>query len=136
MKNIFGLIFFCMCLIIFPQLVYSQQAALVSWQDWGISTWLGFIEFPFLFASIFYSFKTADAFRGSKLGDGAHLLAYGFIIMTLSQVNLQLRTFFELDMLAWIFSPNVSGIVWFLGLIAMWALFAMGVFRIYQSHKQ
>ena len=136
MKNLIGLIFLFMCLVVFPQLGYGQQAALVSWQDWGITTWLGFLKFPFLFASIFYSFRTADVFRGSKLGDGAHLLAYGFIIMALSQINLQFRTFFELDMLAWIFTPHIGEVVWFVGLVAMWLLFTMGVYKIYQSHKQ
>ncbi len=101
----------------------------------GFTQWFGILELPFLLVCIFYSFKTAQTLKGGVFGTGMTYLAWGFIVMAVGHLSLQLINFFGLDIFDWIFSQPLGKVVWFIALMATWGLSAVGFYKIYQASK-
>lgn len=101
----------------------------------GFSQWFGILELPFLLVCIYYSFKTSRTLKGGVFGTGMIYLAWGFLIMAVGHLSLQLINFFGLDIFDWLFSQPLGKVIWFIALMTTWGLSAVGFYKIYHASK-
>lgn len=101
----------------------------------GLSQWFGILELPFLIVCIYYSFKTSQTLKGGVFGTGMIYLAWGFLVMAVGHLSLQLINFFGLDIFDYIFSQPIGKMVWFIALMTTWGLSAVGFYKIYHASK-
>lgn len=100
-----------------------------------ITFWFAILEIPFLLICIYYSFKTAQILKGGILGIGMTFLAWGFLVMGIGHVIMQLKHFFNYDLLQVLFGYNGGAIAWFIALSTTWGLSAFGFYKMYSVGK-
>lgn len=104
--------------------------------NFDIVFWFGILELPFLFVCIFYSFKTAAALKGGVFGSGMNFLAWGFLVMALGHIAMQIHHIFGFDVFRDVFGYIVGNIFWFVALIITWGLSALGFYKIYKASSK
>ena len=101
----------------------------------GLAFWFGVFELPFLFLCIFFAFKTAAALKGGVFAKGMNYMAWGFLVMGIGHLNMQLDHFFNFNLIYEIFGSDVGLVVWFLALVATWSLSGFGFYKIFKASK-
>lgn len=101
----------------------------------NISNWFGIIELPFLLIAVIFGFLTASALKGGIFGRGMSLAAWGFLVMAVGHLHMQVEHFFHLNLFAEIFGNAVGGLVWAIALIITWTLSGLGFYSIYKASK-
>lgn len=97
--------------------------------------WFGILELPFLFLCIYYSFQTARALKGGIFGQGMNYLAWGFLVMAVGHIAMQVQHIFHYDVFRDTFGYMMGNTMWFIALIITWGLSAIGFYRIYKVSK-
>src|SRR5438270_12547596 len=115
-------------------LLQVSNASIVS-QGFRLSYWSGFMELPFLFISVVFAFATASALKGGKFGKGMNLIAWGFLIMAIGHLHMQVEHFYGYNILKALCGEIGGTIAWFIALIITWGLSGLGFYSILKSSK-
>ena len=129
-------------LLVFALLVLSSTLSFASdGQDHGghqfdLVFWFGLLELPFLGLCVFYSFKTAAALKGGIFGKGMQYLAWGFLVMAVGHLAMQVHHIFHFDVFRDLMGDLLGNIFWFIALMTTWGLSAVGFYSIYKVSKK
>lgn len=96
----------------------------------------GIFELPILFLCVYYSFQTAKALKGGIFGQGMNYLAWGFLVMAVGHIAMQIHNVFHYDVFRDPFGPTLGNVLWFVALIITWGLSAYGFYSIYKVSKK
>ncbi len=99
------------------------------------SFWFGVMELPFLLICVVFAFMTANALKGGKFGKGMNLMAWGFLVMAVGHLHMQIDHFFHFNLFRTIFGGPGGALAWFLALVATWLLSAAGYYSMYKAGK-
>lgn len=100
-----------------------------------LDQWFSLLELPFLFICIYYAFKTANVLKGGVFGKGMRLMAWGFLVMAVGHLNMQLMHHFNFDIFTQLFGETGGKVGWFIALVITWGLSGLGFYSIYESSK-
>lgn len=95
----------------------------------------GLFELPFLFIAVFFAFRVATKLKGGAFGTGMQLLAWGFVVMAVGHLHMQIQHYTGINLFGSIFGEFGGDLVWVLALAVTWALSAYGFQRIYTAAK-
>ena len=98
-----------------------------------VSKWFSVMELPFLFISVFFAFSTANALKGGKFGRGMLLLAWGFLVMAVGHLHMQIEHFYGYNVFRSLLGDTVGNIAWFVALIITWGFSGLGFYSIYRT---
>ncbi len=115
-------------------LLQSSPAALAT-TAYNFSYWFGVMEFPFLFISVFFAFSTSRALKGGRFGKGMNLLAWGFLVMAIGHLHMQLEHFYGINLFKLLLGQLSGSIAWFIALVVTWGLSGLGFYSIYKASK-
>lgn len=101
-----------------------------------MNTWFGLVELPFLFICMYYAFKTATTLKGGIFGKGMSLMAYGFLVMGVGHLHMQIEHFLGINIFNHLLGETIGSIVWFLALVTTWLLSGCGFYQIYNVSKK
>lgn len=96
-------------------------------------TMFGLFELPFLFIAVFFAFRVAFKLRGGAFGVGMLFLAWGFLVMAIGHLSMQVQRYTHIDPFASLFGPMFGDIFWIVALMITWTLSAYGFQRIYRA---
>lgn len=116
-------------------IAYAQGHEGHAEKELGLDFWFGLLELPFLIVCVVYAFLTAGQMKGGKFGSGMNLLAWGFIVMAVGHMHMQIDHFFGVNIFNNIFGESLGSIIWVTALIVTWTLSALGFVRIYKASK-
>src|ERR1700743_2404003 len=115
-------------------LLQANNAASISHAA-NASYWFGVMELPFLFIAVFFAFMTAYALRGGKFGKGMMFMAWGFLVMAVGHLHMQIEHYYGINIFKTLLG-NISGsIAWFAALIVTWGLSGLGFWSIYKASR-
>lgn len=97
--------------------------------------WFGLLEVPFLLFVIILSFVVANSLKGGKFGSGMSLLAWGFLVMAIGHIHMQVEHITGYNLFNTIFGAFGGKIAWFTALIITWGLTAWGFIKIYKASR-
>lgn len=97
--------------------------------------WFGVMELPFLFISVFFAFMTAYALRGGKFGKGMTFMAWGFLVMAVGHLHMQIEHYYGFNLFKSLLGQLSGSIAWFVALIVTWGLSGLGFWSIYKASK-
>ncbi len=95
----------------------------------------GFLEIPFLILCIYFAFRTAIVLRGGIFGRGMALLAWGFFVMAVGHVHMQLEHVLHVNLFESLLGHTAGNAVWIVALILTWALSGIGFYQIYAASR-
>jgi hypothetical protein len=101
----------------------------------GPTQWFALFEIPVLCMTIFFSFLTADALKGGLLGRGMNLVAWGFLVMAVGHLHMQVEHLFHYNLFTGLFGKPGGSIAWFTALTITWGLLGVGFYSIYKASK-
>jgi hypothetical protein len=101
----------------------------------SLKTWFGILEFPFLFVCVFFAFQTATALKGGTFGKGMNQLAWGFLVMAVGHLHMQLDHFMGVNLFNELLGETLGMIAWFSALVVTWGLSGLGFYTIYKASK-
>ncbi len=93
----------------------------------------GLIELPFLIIAIVFSFLTAKRLKGGRFGSGMQLLAWGFLIMAVGHLHMQVDSLYNFNLFNTLLGNTGGRAAWFIALVATWGLSALGFLKIYKA---
>lgn len=128
-------VIFFIILISISSSIVAQEHLNHGQKELGLDFWFGLLEIPFLILCVVYAFLTAAQMRGGRFGSGMNLLAWGFIVMAVGHIHMQIDHFFGTNLFNNIFGESIGSIIWVTALIITWTLSAIGFIRIYKSSK-
>ena|SRR5688500_2650860 len=99
----------------------------------NLGYWFSVMELPFLFISVFFAFSTANALKGGKFGRGMLLLAWGFLVMAVGHLHMQVEHFYGFNLFKSVMGETAGNIMWLVALIITWGFSGMGFYSIYRS---
>jgi hypothetical protein len=97
--------------------------------------WFGVMELPFLFISVFFAFLTAYALRGGKFGKGMTYMAWGFLVMAVGHLHMQIEHYYGVNIFQALLGSVSGSIAWFVALIVTWGLSGLGFWSIYKASR-
>jgi len=109
--------------------------AMSSGQAYNTGYWFGIMELPFLLISVFFAFLTANSLKGGKSGKGMTLMAWGFLVMAIGHLHMQIDHYYGFNLFHHLFGQLGGSIAWFAALILTWGLSGLGFYSIYKSSK-
>ena len=95
----------------------------------------GFLEIPFLILCIYFAFRTAGVLRGGIFGRGMGMLAWGFFVMAVGHLHMQMEHLLGLNLFVWALGDRIGGAIWIVALMLTWALSGIGFYRIYSASR-
>jgi|SRR5579872_5915522 len=101
----------------------------------AMNYWFGVMELPFLFIAVLFAFLTAYALRGGKFGKGMTYMAWGFLVMAIGHLHMQIEHYYGINIFKSVFGQMNGSIAWFVALIVTWGLSGMGFYSIYKASK-
>ena len=111
----------------------SEVIASGSKENFNLAIWFGLLEFPFLILCIFYCFKTSAVLRGGIFGKGMKYLAWGFVVMAVGHIAMQIHHICGFDVFRDVLGHLFGSLLWFVALSITWGLSAIGFYRIYTA---
>lgn len=99
----------------------------------GGPDWLALVELPVLATAVVFGFLTAGALRGGRLGTGMILIAWGFLVMAVGHLHMQMQAVFGFDLFHALFGSAGGHGVWVAVLVVTWSLTATGFYRLYRA---
>lgn len=97
--------------------------------------WFGLMELPFLAICVVFAFMTANVLKGGKFGKGMKLMAWGFLVMSIGHLHMQIDHFYNFNLFRSIFGSTGGALGWFLALVVTWLLSAVGYYSMYKAGK-
>ncbi len=122
-------------LFLMTQTLFAQEHNIHSGNTMGAEQIFGLLEMPFLAIALVFSFLTATRLKGGKFGSGMTLLAWGFVVMALGHLHMQIAHIFNYNIFKNIFGGTLGNYIWFFALILTWGLSALGFYKIYKASK-
>lgn len=101
----------------------------------GLGFWFGVMELPFLFICVIFAFMTAGALKGGKFGKGMKLMAWGFVVMAVGHLHMQVDHFFHFNLFSLLFGEIGGAAAWFFALVVTWLLSAAGFYSMFKAGK-
>lgn len=95
----------------------------------------GLLELPFLAAAVFLAFLVAIKLRGGAFGRGMQYLAWGFVVMAIGHVHMQIEYYTGVNLLDSVLGVRVGNAIWILALVVTWGLSAYGFLQVYWAAK-
>jgi hypothetical protein len=99
----------------------------------GDTGFFGLLELPFLFTAVFFAFRVAAKLEGGAFGSGMLFLAWGFLVMAIGHLVMQIERFTHVNLLASLLGPTLGDVTWVVVLAITWSLSAYGFLRIYRA---
>ena len=122
--------------VLFATPAWAQEHAhSASEMTYNINFWFGLLEFPFLFLCVFFAFKTASALKGGVFGKGMNLMAWGFLVMAVGHLHMQVDHFFSFNLFNTLLGNIGGSLAWFIALVVTWTLSGLGFYNIYKASK-
>ncbi|MDY8133967.1 hypothetical protein [Aquimarina sp. 2201CG5-10] len=115
--------------------VFAQNHNANASSELGVEQIFGLLEMPFLAIALVFSFLTATRLKGGKFGSGMALLAWGFVVMALGHLHMQIAHIFNYNIFQNVFGETAGNYIWFIALILTWGLSALGFYKIYKASK-
>lgn len=78
-------------------LIIEQEHMHTSEMPFGSEQLFGLLELPFLIVAVIFSFLTASRLKGGKFGNGMALLAWGFVIMAIGHLCMQIDHIYNVN---------------------------------------
>jgi hypothetical protein len=100
------------------------------------SYWFGVLELPFLFISVVFAFLTAYALRGGRFGKGMRFMAWGFLVMAVGHLHMQIEHFYGVNLFKDYLGTFAGSLAWFVALVVTWGLSGLGFWSIYKAASQ
>ncbi|MBQ4820212.1 hypothetical protein [Aquimarina sp. MMG016] len=122
-------------LLLTSQVLLAQEHTSHSTQELGAQEIFGLLEMPFLAIALIFSFLTATRLKGGKFGSGMTILAWGFVVMALGHLHMQIAHIFNYNIFKNLFGETAGNYIWFIALILTWGLSALGFYKIYKASK-
>lgn len=97
--------------------------------------WFGLLEVPFLLFVVILSFVVANSLKGGKFGAGMSLLAWGFLVMAIGHIHMQIEHITDINLFRAALGNAGGKIAWFLALFLTWGLTAYGFIKIYKASR-
>ena len=136
-KHLFQIFFFFIFfLLLHTNLLAQENMPGHSHGSFDLVLWFGILELPFLFLCVYYSFRTAAALKGGIFGKGMTYLAWGFLVMAVGHMAMQINHVFAYDVFRDPMGDTIGSILWFTALIVTWTLSAVGFYSIYKVSKK
>ena len=88
--------------------------------------WFGIMELPFLLITIVFAFRTARALKGGAFGKGMAFMAWGFLVMAVGHLHMQVKHFMGHDLFAMTLGTQGGMVAWFIALVTTWLLSLLG----------
>jgi hypothetical protein len=101
----------------------------------NLSYWFGVMEIPFLFLSVFFAFATALAMKGGRFGRGMKWIAWGFLIMAVGHLHMQIEHLYGFNLFKWALGDTGGSVAWFIALVITWCFSGLGFYSIYKASK-
>lgn len=101
----------------------------------GFNAIMGLLELPFLGIALVFSFLNANALKGGKFGKGMSYLAWGFLVMAIGHLHMQLDYHFGINIFNSLLGDFAGQIAWFLALVVTWGLSGLGFYQIWKVSK-
>lgn len=95
----------------------------------------GLLELPFLFLCVFFATMTAKVMKGGKFGKGMTYLSWGFIVMAVGHLHMQIDHLFQFNLFSSILGQYLGQIVWYIALVLTWTFSFIGFYKIYSAGK-
>ncbi len=96
---------------------------------------LGLLELPFLIMAVIFSFLNAKNLKGGKFGTGMTYLAWGFLVMAVGHLHMQIDYHFGFNLFNTLLGESGGLIAWFIALILTWGLSGWGFYQIWKVSK-
>jgi len=109
--------------------------ASVAAEGHKISYWSGVMELPFLLISVFFAFATARALKGGRFGKGMNLIAWGFVVMAIGHLHMQIEHFYGYNIFKNLMGDTLGTMAWFIALIITWGFTGLGFYSILKSSR-
>lgn len=109
--------------------------ASVAAEGHKISYWSGVMELPFLLISVFFAFATARALKGGRFGKGMNLIAWGFVVMAIGHLHMQIEHFYGYNIFKSLMGETIGTLAWFIALIITWGFSGLGFYSILKSSR-
>jgi hypothetical protein len=93
----------------------------------------GLLELPFLLIAVFFAFRVATKLKGGSFGAGMLFLAWGFLVMAVGHLAMQIERFAHVNLFEWLLGRTFGDIFWIIALVVTWTLSAYGFQRIYRA---
>ncbi|MCK8522142.1 hypothetical protein M0D21_11215 [Aquimarina sp. D1M17] len=122
-------------IFLLPQSAFAQDHNTHSTAGLNAEQIFGLLEMPFLAIALIFSFLTATKLKGGKFGSGMTLLAWGFVVMALGHLHMQIAHIFNYNIFKNLFGETPGNYIWFVALILTWGLSALGFYKIYKASK-
>jgi len=125
------------CLLAYMPLLAQDHTGHNSAVTLDAAFWFGIMELPFLFICVYFAFKTAAALKGGVFGNGMKLMAWGFLVMAVGHMHMQIDHFFGVNIFNSLLGYLLGNLAWFVALVVTWSLSSLGFYSIYKasSHK-
>jgi hypothetical protein len=115
-------------------LLQANNAAAAT-HAYNAGYWFSVMELPFLFIAVFFAFMTAYALRGGKFGKGMKYMAWGFLVMAVGHLHMQIEHYYGINLFKSLLGQLSGSIAWFIALIVTWGLSGLGFYSIYKASK-
>jgi hypothetical protein len=115
-------------------LLQANNAGTIT-QSYSTTYWFGVMELPFLFISVFFAFLTAYALKGGKFGKGMKFMAWGFLVMAVGHLHMQVEHFYGFNLFKYLLGQAGGSIAWFIALVVTWGLSGLGFWSMYKASK-
>jgi hypothetical protein len=115
--------------------VLQANPATISGQTNHFGLMTGFMELPFLLISVFFAFATAHALKGGKFGRGMNMIAWGFVVMAVGHIHMQIEHIYNYNLFKDIFGETGGSLAWFIALIITWGFSGLGFYSLLKASK-
>jgi len=127
--------FIFFAILFFPGLLLAQEHTSNSPLSTDFNFWFSLLEIPFLIFVITLSFMVASLLKGGKFGSGMSLLAWGFLVMAIGHIHMQVEHITGFNLFKYLFGNGGGTFAWFFALIITWTLSGLGFYRIYVASR-
>ncbi|HEU0064449.1 MAG TPA: hypothetical protein VFQ58_05435 [Flavisolibacter sp.] len=115
-------------------LIQVNNASVAS-ESQKIGYWSGLMELPFLIISVFFAFATARALKGGRFGKGMNLIAWGFVVMAIGHLHMQIEHFYGYNIFKSLLGETMGTLTWFIALIVTWGFSGLGFYSILKASR-
>lgn len=129
--NLFRIVTAFILVVLFSTPAFSMTEG----GEGGFNVILGILELPFLIIAVVFSFMNASALKGGKFGAGMNYLAWGFMVMAVGHLHMQIDFHFGFNLFNTILGTTGGMVAWFIALMLTWGLSGMGFYKIYKVSR-
>jgi hypothetical protein len=119
-------------LLLFPGLAAAQGMPGMH----AAQHWYALVELPALVIAIVFGFLTARALRGGRFGSGMTLIAWGFLVMAVGHLHMQLEAIFGFNIFSFALGSAGGQAAWLAALLVTWTLTGLGFYRLYHASSR